>query len=416
MKMATQATKSSSRSVLAVPTATAFTRAVHSEIAIVEDTAGRRRVYGDPDRSRVTVKVHDPATYAEVRAHGSVGLGRSYVAGWWDTEDLVELFRIATRHLPSPEGLAGRSLGLWSKVRGDRSRSRDRHREREVEDVRSHYDLGEDFFELFLDPSLTYSCALFERSQMSLEDAQLAKLGRICHDIALGPGDEVLEIGSGWGSFAIHAASRYGCKVTTTTVSQRQYDHVKRRVDEEDLGDLVEVRADDYRDITGSFDKIVSIEMIEAVGWPRFDRFFEVCSERLRPDGLMALQAIVIDDALYERAKRSDDFIKAMIFPGSSIPSIRSIEGSLKKKTDLRVVGLSQIGHHYVETLARWREQLLSRRGEVVDLGFDESFVRLWDLYFAYCQAGFAERRIGDVQMILAKPKWPADRDNARSS
>jgi cyclopropane-fatty-acyl-phospholipid synthase len=400
---------SSRGGLLDTATALAIERALRGEIVIVDHAQKEKRVFGDPGHDRVTVTVHDPATYAEVRRHGSVGLGRSYAAGWWDADDLVELCRSATRHLPSPETFLGRATGVLSRIRGDRSRSSSGDCDREAADVRAHYDLGEEFFKLFLDPSLTYSSALFERPWMSLEDAQLAKLERICHELVLGPGDEVLEIGSGWGSFAIHAASRYGCRVTTTTVSQRQFDYVKRRIDEEDLGDLVEVRSDDYRDITGSYDKLVSIEMIEAVGWRRVDRFFEVCSERLRPHGLMALQAIVIDNALYERAKLSDDFIKAMIFPGSSIPSLGSIERSVGEKTDMRVIGLKQIGHHYERTLAEWRENLLSRSDAVLAVGFEESFVRLWDLYLAYCQAGFAERRIGDLQLILAKPQWPGN-------
>jgi len=358
-----------------------------------------------------TVTVHDPAAYRAIVAGGSVGLGTSYAAGGWDADDLVGTVRAVIRALPRPGGPAGRLAGAVGRTtalvgavgRGD---GRGDGREQDRRDIQAHYDLGDDFFAAFLDPTLTYSCAYFDRPGMSLEEASVAKLDRLCAKLDLRSEDDVLEIGTGWGSFAVHAAARYGCRVTTTTISDRQYAYASRRVADAGLGHLVTVRHDDYRDLRGSWDKLVSVEMIEAVGWRQYPTFFEACADRLRPHGLMALQAIVIDDALYERAKRADDFIKAVVFPGSCIPSVAAIVDTVARHTDLGVVGLEDIGQHYVETLHRWRQQFTANRSTIADLGFDEPFLRTWDLYLAYCEAGFAERRISDVQMVLAKPGW----------
>ncbi len=368
---------------------------------------------------RATVTVHHPHAYRAAMA-GSVGLGRGYVEGWWDADDLVALLRIAARHLPPGGGgllgWGGRRLALPNRtlgrapdraLRGGRARGDRRGGwERDRENIRAHYDLGDDFFALFLDPTLTYSCGIFDSPEASLEQASLAKLDRICTKLDLGPGDRVLEIGTGWGSFALHAASTYGCHVTTTTISDRQYSHARRSVAGAGLGDLVTVRNDDYRALRGTWDKIVSIEMIEAIGWRSYDQFFSTCASLLRPGGLMALQAIVIDDRVYPRAKRSEDFIKAMVFPGSCLPSVEAIVRSTARASDLRTVGLEDIGAHYADTLTKWRSRFHKNRCEIAALGFDEPFLRLWDLYLAYCQAGFEERRISDAQMLLAKPGW----------
>lgn len=354
----------------------------------------------------VTVHVHDPAAYRLLLRRGSVGLGQSYVAGLWDTADLVGLLRLATRHMPRPGGLVDRVGGWASLLRrsGAGPGSHDRGQDRAY--VQSHYDLSDDLFSLFLDPTLSYSCAYFARPDMTLTEASVAKMDRICTKLRLAPGDELLEIGTGWGSLAIHAAVHYGARVTTTTISEHQFLTARRRVAEAGVSHLVTVRNDDYRDLTGTWDKLVSVEMIEAVGWRQYDRFFRTCSELLRPHGLMALQAIVIDDRLYHRAKRKDDFVKAMVFPGSTIPSVAAIRRSVATATDLHPVDLEDIGMHYATTLERWRSRFLKNRSAIAALGFDEPFLRLWDLYLAYCQAGFLERRISDVQMMLAKPHW----------
>lgn len=381
----------------------AVKRFARGRIAIVEDgcdSDGRcDRIPG----ADVTVTVHDRATYAELIANGSVGLGVCYAYGLWDCEDLVELIRIATRSLPGARGPTGR---LRRVLRPAKTSLRRTGPSDARLDVQRHYDLGENFFELFLDETLTYSCGYYESAGATLRDAQIAKNDRICKKLRLGPGDRLVEIGTGWGSFAVHAASRYGCDVTTTTISDRQYEHACRKARDSGLDDRVTVRNDDFRNIEGSFDKLVSIEMIEALDWRAQSDFLEACGRLVSPGGLVGLQAIVIDDRLFEKSKRSRDFITDVVFPGSCIPSVGSIVKTTSSSTDLSVIGLEDIGSHYTRTLEEWRRNFARNRDRVIEIGFDEPFVRMWDLYLAYCQAGFVERRISDVQMVLAKPDW----------
>jgi cyclopropane-fatty-acyl-phospholipid synthase len=256
-----------------------------------------------------------------------------------------------------------------------------------------------------LDPTLTYSCALFERDEMTLEEAQLAKLDLVCDKLELAPSDRVLEIGTGWGSFALHAASTRGCHVTTTTISRRQHAYACERVRRAGLEDRVTVLDADYRDLKGRYDKLVSIEMIEAVGWRHTPSFFAACGRLLEPHGAMLLQAITIDDRLYELEKGSRSFIKERIFPGGSLPSIEAMAHDLARHTDLQLVNLQDITASYVTTLKRWRERFLANAAALSELGYDERFRRLWTMYLAYCEAGFTERRICDVQVLLAKPR-----------
>jgi len=257
-----------------------------------------------------------------------------------------------------------------------------------------------------LDDTMAYSCAVFEDPSMSLGEASAAKLERICRKLSLGPGDHVVEIGSGWGSFAVHAARRFGCRVTTTTISDAQYEYTAKLVVDAGLGDLVTVCNQDYRDLDGVYDKLVSIEMIEAVGWRELDTFFSTCARLLRPDGTMALQAIVIEDRSYERAKTRHDLVKRLIFPNGCLPSIEAISRSTTAASDLRIVNLEDIGRHYAETLRRWRANLEVNAGAVEALGLGETFSRLWHMYLCYCEAAFLERHISDVQVILARQGW----------
>jgi cyclopropane-fatty-acyl-phospholipid synthase len=272
--------------------------------------------------------------------------------------------------------------------------------------IAAHYDLGNDLFRLFLDETMTYSCAVFHRPSISLREAQEAKLERVCRKLELGPGDHVLEIGTGWGSFALHAAERFGCRVTTTTISREQHEAATRRVRDAGLGDRVTVLPQDYRDLRGRYDKLVSIEMIEAVGWQYFDLFFHRCGELLDPRGLMLLQAIVIDDRAYEVEKASRSFIREMIFPSGCLPSLEVISRSVARATSLRLLDLEDITAHYPETLRRWRENFVRLAGRAGELGYDLRFRRLWELYLAYSEGGFMERRIGDVQALLAGPAY----------
>jgi cyclopropane-fatty-acyl-phospholipid synthase len=281
-----------------------------------------------------------------------------------------------------------------------------RTRQRSRRDIAAHYDLGNHLFERMLDPTMMYSCALFDRPGMSLHDASVAKLDRVCDRLQLGPEDRVLEIGTGWGGFAVHAAATRGCRVVTTTISREQHDYAVERVRQAGVADLVTVLMRDYRDLRGRFDKLVSIEMIEAVGWQHIGRFFARCSDLLSSHGAMLLQAITIDDRAYEVEKASKSFIREYIFPGGCLPSLEVIMRNVARRTDLQAVGLEDITTSYVETLRRWRHNFAGHSAELARLGYDERFQRIWTLYLAYCEAGFAERRICDVQLLLAKPRW----------
>jgi cyclopropane-fatty-acyl-phospholipid synthase len=280
--------------------------------------------------------------------------------------------------------------------------------------ISAHYDLGNDLFELFLDETMTYSCAVFDTPDQPLADAQRAKLDLACRKLELSAADHLLEIGTGWGSMALHAAGEYGCRVTTTTISREQHAVATERVRAARLDNLVTVLLEDYRDLRGRFDKLVSIEMIEAVGWQYFDTFFRRCSDLLTPDGLMLLQAITIDDRAYEVEKGSRSFIKEHIFPAGCLPSVEVIARCLAHATDMRVVDLEDITAGYPETLAHWRARFLANARHVTELGYDRRFQRIWELYLCWCEGGFREHRIGDVQVLSAKPEYRVARRQPR--
>jgi cyclopropane-fatty-acyl-phospholipid synthase len=381
-----------------------FRGITNERLVVIED--GRRYEFGPSDGApHATVVVHSSEVWRHVM-RGSTGLAESYMDGLWDTDDLVGLIRVAARNMHTLDGARRR----WHPVlrAGQQLAGMVPHNDREGSrrNISAHYDLGNQLFSLFLDPTMMYSCALFESAEVTLEDAQLAKLERICHQLRLGPDDHLLEIGSGWGAMAVHAASRYGCRVTTTTISQEQHDLASERVKEAGLDGLVTVLLCDYRDLEGSYSKLVSIEMVEAVGWQYFDTYFERCSGLLEPDGLMLLQAITIDDRAYEVEKASKSFINSQIFPGGCLPSLEVIHRCVARRTDMRTVGLEDITAHYAETVSRWRHAFGDNASRAGELGYDLRFRRMWDLYLAYVEAGFRECRIGDVQMVLAKPEW----------
>jgi cyclopropane-fatty-acyl-phospholipid synthase len=377
----------------------------------VIDDAGHRRTFGPPGAPlRATIRVHDDRFWRALGG-GSLPLAECYADGGWDCDDLVTLVRIGAREMPRLDRLRAPLTPLRAALtrvpRNTRRRSR-RH-------IAAHYDLGNRLFELFLDETLTYSCAIWEDSGQSLREAQEAKLERICRKLELGPGDHLLEIGSGWGALAVHAAGRFGCRVTTTTISEAQRAVAARRVREAGLEERVTVVARDYRELRGTFTKLASIEMIEAVGWQYFDTFFRHCSELLAPDGLMLLQAITIDDRAYEAEKAGRSFINQLIFPGGCLPSLEVIARATARATDMRAVDLEDITAGYPETLRRWRERFATSAGRAAALGYDERFRRLWELYLCWCEGGFRERRIGDVQLLLAKPRYRGSRVNMRS-
>jgi cyclopropane-fatty-acyl-phospholipid synthase len=362
---------------------------------------GRRR-FGPPDADlTATVRLHDDG-FLRALPRGSLALAEAYIDGAWDCDQLVQLVRIGAREMPRVDRLRRPLVPLrnaFSRIPRNTREGARRH-------IAAHYDLGNDMFRLFLDETMTYSCAYFESPDVTLREAQEAKLDRVCRKLELAPEDHVIEIGTGWGSFALHAAGRYGCRVTTTTISREQYGVAVERVREAGLDDRVTVLLEDYRDLRGSFDKLVSIEMIEAVGWQYFDTFFRRCGELLKTDGLMLLQAITIADEAYEIEKASRSFIEELIFPSGCLPSLEVIRGCVSRVTDLRMLDLEDITAHYPETLQRWRENFVRSENQAAELGYDRRFRRLWELYLAWCEGGFRERRIGDVQALLAKPSY----------
>jgi cyclopropane-fatty-acyl-phospholipid synthase len=352
----------------------------------------------------IGVRVHDRRAYRAVLRRGSVGLGESYLAGWWECDDLTGLLRVLTKSLAQPLQRLDR---ISQVLRGPVSLWHRRQRSSKEDDrtnVRAHYDLPVGLYIAMLDETMAYSCGLFDSPATSLGDAQLAKYDRICRKLELSSDDHLVEIGTGWGGFAIHAAKNYGCRVTTTTISQSQYEVARQRVTQAGLDDRVTVLEADYRDLTGHYDKLVSIEMIEAVGWRQFDTFFATCARLLRPEGIMALQAIVINDQSYERAKHHDDFIRRFIFPGGCLPSINAVSSSLTRVTELGIFDVEDIGQHYAATLVRWHENLERNWEEIAAAGLDEEFHRMWRLYLCYCEAAFLERHISAVQMVIAGP------------
>jgi cyclopropane-fatty-acyl-phospholipid synthase len=354
----------------------------------------------------VTVEVSDPRAYRALLFGASTGLADAWVEGWWSCDDLTALLRLLSRSIRRFDPIRNAAARSFGRVAdGIRARRRTDPR-RDRDHVTAHYDLGNDLFSGFLDESMTYSAAWFGDPDESLLEASLHKLDRLCRGLQLQPSDHVLEIGSGWGSFAIHAARRYGCRVTTTTLSREQYEHARERVVRAGLADRIEVRNDHYLDVSGTFDKLASIEMIEAVDWRDLDAFFRTCTERLTPDGLMGLQAIVVAGPRWQSVKSSRDFVKTHIFPGGCLPSIESISRSLARVSDLSMLGLDDFGLHYAETLRRWRANFEAHRGELGALGYDERFVRRWEFYLSYCEAGFEEREVSVVQSILARPGY----------
>ena len=375
-------------------------RASGAAIEVTEVSETFRLGRGEP-MARVTV--HDPRAYGALLRSASVGLGTSYVAGWWDTDDLTSLVRALSRDTRPLRERLDRLGRTWSAALDIPARLATPDRDDDKRNISEHYDLSNDFFAIMLDETMTYSCAVFERPSATLTEAQETKVDRLCTKLELAPTDHLVEIGSGWGGLAVHAAARYGCRVTTTTISDAQRTYVEKRVTDAGLADRITVLGVDWRDLAGRFDKLVSVEMIEAVDWRCHDQFLAKCAELLTHDGLAAIQAIVIDDRSFDRAKRHQDFVRSMVFPGGCLPSVASLTTSLARATDLRIVDLEDIGRHYVETLRRWADKLATHSDAVEALGVAREFRRLWDLYLAYCEASFLERHISDVQLVLAK-------------
>jgi len=371
----------------------------------IEDARARSEFRGAQSGPHASVRVHDDAFYRALGMHGSLGAAESYMRGEWQTPDLTTLIRLMLANRDAWEDLepAGTALRApLARLLHFRRRNTPAGARRNIV---AHYDLGTEFFELFLDPTLSYSCGIFEHPEATLEEASVAKIDRACRKLGLRPEHRLLEIGTGWGALAVHAAREYGCRVVTTTLSHDQYDRASRRVQENGLADRVQVLCRDYRLLEGTFDRVVSIEMLEAVGAEYYDAFFGKVDSLLTQEGLALLQVITIQDQAFDRARSTVDFIKRYIFPGSCIPSISALLQSSTRASSMKLVHLEDLTPHYAETLRRWRSGFLENLGGVRQLGFSDEFIRMWEFYLCYCEAGFEERYIGDVQLMLAHPK-----------
>lgn len=370
---------------------------------LIQDGENRWR-FGDASSNPAILIVNNPNFYRRLVTGGGLGAAESYIQGEWDTPNLCHLLQILARNEQVISSVNGRLANLTKPLlvafnwlrRNTKSGSR--------RNISAHYDLSNEFFSLMLDPSMTYSSAVFSRPEMSLSEAQFEKYDRICRKLELQPTDHLIEIGTGWGGFAMHAAKFFGCRVTTTTISQQQFSLAKSRIDEAGLSDRIELLKQDYRDLHGQYDKLVSIEMIEAVGEKFLPGYFGKCSSLLKPTGAMAIQAITIPDHRFDAYRRSVDFIQKYIFPGGFLPSVRAIGEALSSRTDFRFLHSEDFGPHYATTLKLWRENFWKALEQVGKLGFDRRFIRTWEYYLCYCQAGFEERMIGVSQIVLTKP------------
>jgi cyclopropane-fatty-acyl-phospholipid synthase len=384
---------------------------------LAEFTRGELRIV-EPDGSQITVGRRDaaydvactlfiehPQTWADAAFGGTVGAGEAYIRGLWRCDELTNLVRIFVAN----RDVMNRMDSRWSFVSRPLLKlfhwANRNSRHGSARNIAAHYDLGNDLYQLMLDETMAYSCAIFPRPDASLVVAQTAKFEAACRKLDLKPTDHVLEIGTGWGGFAIHAVERYGCRVTTTTISAAQRDYALRKIAERNLSDRITVLLQDYRDLEGQYDKLVSIEMVEAVGAEYLDSFFDTCSRLVKPDGAMLLQAITLQDQYYREALKSVDYIQRYVFPGSFIPSVTTLLESMTRTTDYKLFHLEDIGPHYARTLRTWRERFFRNLGRVRELGYPESFVRLWEYYLCYCEGGFLERQLGTVQMLLTKPR-----------
>ena len=370
------------------------------------------KVFGsisDSSAPHAEVHVHDTDLYRRILTGGSIAAGETFIEGMWSSPDLTEVTRAFSANMAMLEAMSDKQnwlarlalkLSHWAR-RNTSTRSR--------ENISAHYDLGNDFFSLFLDPSMMYSSAVFPSASADLAAASQHKLKLICEDLELKAEDHLVEIGTGWGGMAIFAAEHYGCRVTTTTISRQQYDYTVEAVAQKGLENQVTVLFDDYRDLQGQFDKLVSIEMIEAVGHQFYDTYFQKISHLLKPHGKAVIQAITITEQRYEQARDSVDFIKRYIFPGGCLPSLTVVSDALSRVTDMQMSNLRDIGRDYADTLKVWHASFLNKLDEVRAMGFDDRFIRMWRYYLSYCEGGFRERIIGTHQITLTKPGYRPD-------
>jgi cyclopropane-fatty-acyl-phospholipid synthase len=381
-----------------------FNRIKEGEITVIENSA--HITFGEITANfpvKATIEVQNPKMYLDIVAKGLNGSADAFIKGWWTCDNLTNLVRIFTRNRDAANqfesGIA--NLAIWI-MKLSHSCRRNNLKE-SLRNIHAHYDLGNDFFSTFLDDTRMYSCAIFNKPESSLHEASITKIDRICKKLNLSPADHLLEIGTGWGGFALHAAKHYGCRVTSTTISKEQFVFTENLIKENGLQDKVTILKKDFRQLDGQFDKLVSIEMIEAIGYKLYKKFFLKCSQLLKPEGLLVIQAITITDNLFEESKDFIDFIKQYIFPGSCIPSITALCNAATS-SDIKLFHLEDITPHYARTLKEWRINFLKNNKQVKDLGFTNAFIRMWLFYLCYCEGGFIERQIGNVQMVFTKP------------
>ncbi len=377
----------------------------------VNEPAEGGGTYGKPaaDGLRAEINVHAPSAWTDVALRGSIGAAEGYIRGEWSTPELVNVTRLFARNIDVLDQMEqGLARLLMPALRAAHSLNRNTT-SGSKKNISAHYDLSNDFFSTFLDPLMMYSSAVFEHPEQGLDEAAVNKLDRLVKKLDLGPDNHLLEIGTGWGGLATYAAKETGCRVTTTTISKEQFDHAVALVKAQGLEGQVEVLMQDYRLLTGQYDRLMSVEMIEAVGHEFVDEYFAKCQSLLADDGVMVLQAITMAEHRWEQAKSNVDFIQKYIFPGGSLPSLGSISSAVANRTSLQPVHIENLAWHYARTLKIWRERFLERRDEVIAMGFDESFVRMWEYYLAYCEAGFAEGTTGLLQLTYAGPRAALD-------
>ncbi len=356
-----------------------------------------------PGTHAVTMTIKDTRCYRDMVTGGSIGVAEAYMTGDWEVDDLTALIRLMAQNLSVLDDMEGGLARLstpvlkWLHARNSNTEKGSRR------NIAAHYDLGNDFFKLFLDPTMMYSSGMFPHAEASMEEASRYKLQRICHALQLTETDHVIEIGTGWGGFAIYAAQNYGCRVTTTTISEAQFEEAQARVEAAGLEDKITLLKEDYRNLQGHYDKLVSIEMIEAVGWQYYETFFAKCSALLKPGGQALIQAITIRDQRYEYAKRNVDFIQKYIFPGSCIPSLQALLTANMRAGEFNLEHQHDFGLDYADTLRRWHEEFLMNEDAIRQLGYSEEFMRMWRFYLSYCEGGFAERTIGVSHLRFRK-------------
>ena len=374
---------------------------------MVSESQGETYYFGDREGElQAQLIVKHQGFYKRILDGGSIAAGEAYMDGWWDSPDLTQVVRVLARNLPTLDRMESKVGWITTLKNKWLHYTRRNSKLSSKKNILAHYDLGNDFYRTFLDENMLYSAAIYDSDETSLSQAQFNKMDRLCKQLDLKPHDHLLEIGTGWGALAVHAAKHYGCRVTTTTISDAQHQWAKKRIEEEGLSDKVTLLLDDYRDLKGQYDKIVSVEMIEAVGKEYLTTYIKKCQSLLKRDGLLAIQAITIADQRYESYSKGVDFIQKYIFPGGFLPSVTVLSQHLTQHSDFVIRDLKDMGMDYAKTLADWHDGFNGNIEQYLQSGFDERFIRMWRYYLCYCEGGFLERSISTVQLVASRSGW----------